>query len=171
MEIPGSDQNTSSRPVAVSQVTSVSNILVKRSISGVESMQIDEDSSHKKAKLFQDDKALSEVISDDLKRIVLVPTKSVQVSQFSFKGIDNSESGLVFKSKEELMTSYVEKQKQSLEETRNLLPWVRSLNNPNTSLISTWDVERNTFKLAMVSDKKMSEIEVRLDKISVPDKI
>ena len=65
----------------------------------------------------------------------------------------------------------MEKQKQSLEETRNLLPRVRSLNNPKTSLISTRDVERNTFKLAMVSDKKMSEMEVRLDKISVPDKI
>ena len=93
------------------------------------------------------------------------------MSQFSFKGVDNSESGPAFKSKEDLMTSYVEKQKQSLEETRNLLPWVRSLNNPKTSLISTRDVERNTFKLAMVSDKKMSEMEVRLDKISVPDKI
>ena len=171
MEIPGSNENTSSRPVAVSQVTEYSNILVKRSLYEVESMEIDEDDSHKKAKLFQDDKVLSEVISDDLKRVSLVPTKSVQVSQFSFESVDNTKSGPVFKSKEELMTSYVEKQKQSLEETRNLLPRVRSLNNPKTSLISTRDVERNTFKLAMVSDKKMLEMEVRLDKISVPDKI
>ena len=90
MEIPGSDQNTSSRLVAVPQVTNVSNILVKRSLYGVESMQIDEDGSHKKAKLFQDDKVLSEIISDDLKRVALVPTKSVQVSQFSFEGVDNT---------------------------------------------------------------------------------
>ena len=69
------------------------------------------------------------------------------------------------------MTSYVEKQKQSLEETRNLLPRVRSLSNPKTSLVSTRDVEKNTLKLAMVSDKKVSEMEVRLDKIRVPDKI
>ena len=48
---------------------------------------------------------------------------------------------------------------------------MRSLNNPKTSLISTRDKERNTFKLAIVSDKKMSEMEVRLDKISVPYKI
>ena len=67
MEILGSDENTSSIPVAVSQVIDVSNVLVKRSLFGVESMQIDEDVSHKKAKLFQDDKALREVISDDLK--------------------------------------------------------------------------------------------------------
>ena len=48
---------------------------------------------------------------------------------------------------------------------------MRSLNNPKTSLVSTRDVEKNTLKLAMVSDKKVSEMEVRLDKISVPDKI
>ena len=48
---------------------------------------------------------------------------------------------------------------------------MRSLNNPKTSLFSTRDIERNTFKLAMVNDKKVSEMEVRLDKISVPDKI
>ena len=69
------------------------------------------------------------------------------------------------------MTSYVEKQRQSLEETRNLLPRVRNLNNPKTSLISTRDVEINTLKLAMVSDKKVAEMKVRLDKISVLDKI
>ena len=77
IEIPGSNENTSSRPVAVSQMTDGSNILVKISLSVVESMEIDEDGSHKKAKLFQDDKVLSEVILDDLKRVALVPTKSV----------------------------------------------------------------------------------------------
>ena len=69
------------------------------------------------------------------------------------------------------MSSYAEKQMQSSEETRNLLPQDRSLVNQKTSLISTRDVERNTLKFAMVSDKKVSEMEVRLDKISVPDKI
>ena len=52
------------------------------------------------------------------------------------------------------MTSYVEKQRQSLEDTKNLLPQVRSMNNPKTSLISTRDIEINTLKLAMVSDNK-----------------
>ena len=61
--------------------------------------------------MFQDDKSLSKVISDDLKRVVLVPTKAIQVNQFSFKGVDNLESIPVFKSKEDLMRSYVEKQK------------------------------------------------------------
>ena len=85
MEIPGSDENTSSKPVAVSQIIDGSNILVKRSLSEVESMEVDEDSPHKKAKLFQEDKILSEVILDDLKRVALVPTKSIQVSQLLLK--------------------------------------------------------------------------------------
>ena len=92
-------------------MTGGSNILIKRGLSEVESMEIDEDGPHKKAKLFQDDKMLSEVISDDLKGISLVPTKSVQVSQFSFESVDNTESGPIFKSKEEIMASYMEKQR------------------------------------------------------------
>ena len=52
-----------------------------------------------------------------------------------------------------------------------MLPRVRSLYNSKTSLVSARDAERNKFKMAMVSDKKMSEMEIRLDKISTPDKI
>ena len=47
-------------------------------------MEIDENGSHKRAKLFQDDKILSEVISDDLKKVALVPTKSVIRPSFQF---------------------------------------------------------------------------------------
>ena len=77
----------------------------------------------------------------------------------------------MFKSKEQLKSSYMEKRKQSLEETRSLLPRVRSLCNSKTSLVLARDAEKNTFKMAIVNDKRMSEIEVRLDKISTPDKI
>ena len=77
IKILGSYENTSSRPITISQMTDDSNILVKRSLFEVESMQIDEDGSHKKAKLFQDDKFVSEIILDGLKRVGLVPTKSV----------------------------------------------------------------------------------------------
>ena len=77
----------------------------------------------------------------------------------------------MFKSKEELKTSYMEKREQSLEETRNLLPRVRNLYSSKTSLVSARDAEKNTFKMAIVNDKKMSEMEIRLDRISTPDKI
>ena len=52
-----------------------------------------------------------------------------------------------------------------------MLPRVRKLINQKTSLVSTRDVERITLKFVVVSDKKVSEMEVKLDKISVPDKI
>ena len=48
---------------------------------------------------------------------------------------------------------------------------MRSLYSSKTSLVSARDAERNTFKMAMVNDKKMSEMEIQLDKISTPDKI
>ena len=40
-------------------------------------MEIDEDSSHKKTKTSQDDKISSEVVSDELKKVILIPKKSV----------------------------------------------------------------------------------------------
>ena len=171
METPGSDGDASTLPVTVSQVSEGPNVLIKRILSEIESMEMDEDGSHKKAKLLQVGGVSSEEISDDFKRVALVPTKSVEINQFSFKDVDSSEPSLIFKSKEELKASYMEKRKQSLEETRSLLPKVRNLNNLKTSLVSARDTERNTFKLAMVSDKKVTEMELRLDKISVPDKI
>ena len=155
MEIPRSEEDTSIIPVAISQVTGGPSIVIERSLSKIESMEVDEDGSHKKAKVFQVGGVLGEEISDDFKRVALVPTKDIKVNQFSFKDVDSLEPSSIFKSKEELKASYMEKRKQSLEETRNLLPRVRNLNNPKTSLISARDAERNTFKLAMVNDKKM----------------
>ena len=78
METPRSDEDASTLLVAVSQVTESPNIVIKRSLSEVEIMEVDEDESHQKAKLFQVGGVLSEEISDDFKRVSLVPTKSVQ---------------------------------------------------------------------------------------------
>ena len=99
------------------------NVLIKRSLSKIESMEVDEDGLHKKARLLQVGGVSSEEVSDDFKRVALIPMKSVQVNQFSFKSVDNSESSPIFKSKEEVKANYMEKRKQSLEDTRNLLPW------------------------------------------------
>ena len=38
-------------------------------------------------------------------------------------------------------------------------------------MVSTRDIERNTLKFTVVSDKKVFKMEVKLDKISVPNKI
>ena len=106
-----SDGDASTLPITVSQVTEGPNVLIKRSLFEIESMELDEDGSHKKAKLIQEGGISSEEISDDFKRVALVPTKAVQINQFSFKSVDGSESSPTFKSKEELKASYMEKRK------------------------------------------------------------
>ena len=103
--------------------------------------------------------------------MVLFQKKPVQMHQYSFGDESKIESSSHYKYRTELMSSYADKEMQSLEETKNMLPRVRKLINKKTSLISTRDEERNTLKFVVVSDKKVSEMEVKLDKISVPDKI
>ena len=88
--------------------------------------------------------------------------------QYFFKEECNAEFSSRCKSKTELVSIYADKQMCSSEESKNLLPQVRNLINQKNSLISTQDVEKNTLKFPMVSDKKVSEMEVKLDKISVP---
>ena len=85
-------------------------------------MELDEDESQKKAKLSQGGGISSEEISDDFKKVALVPTKVVQINQFSFKSVDGSESSPTFKSKEEIKASYMEKRKQSLERDKKFAP-------------------------------------------------
>ena len=109
MENPRSNESTISGSITVSQVPEISNVLIKRSFYEIENMEIDEESSHKKTKTSQDDKISSEVVSDELKKVVLIPNKSVQMNQFFIESENNAESSSVFKSKVEFMTSYVEK--------------------------------------------------------------
>ena len=103
--------------------------------------------------------------------MVLFLKKSVQIHQYCFGGEGSAEPSSCFKYRAYLVSSYAEKQMQSSKEAINLIPRVRSLMNQKTLLISTRDVERNTLKFVVVNDKKLSMMEVNLDKISVPDKI
>ena len=57
--------------------------------------------------------------------------------QYSFGDENKTESSSHCKSRTELMLSYADKEMQSLEETKNLLPQVRKLLNQKTGLIST----------------------------------
>ena len=170
-----SDEGTHATPVTATQIIDGASMVVKRSLSEVENMDVDEEGPRKKAKLFQIGEIVDKEVPDGSKRDALVLLKAVQISQVSFKDAEDDvgspELCHVFKSKEDLKASYMEKRKQSMEETRNLLPKVRSLYSSKTSLVSARDAERNTFRMAMVSDRKMSKIEIRLDKISTLDKI
>ena len=88
VENPGSNESTSSGSIT-SQVPKSSNVLIKRSFSEIENMEIDEDSSRKKTKTSQDGKISSELVSNELKRVALILKKSVQMNQFSFESVNN----------------------------------------------------------------------------------
>ena len=139
------DEDKSNKLIAVAQTPDNSSILNKRSLSETDGMDVDENISHKKIKTHpQGDQTISEeIVSEDLKKMVLFQNKSLQMHQYSFGEEGNEESNSRFKSRIELVSSYADKQMQSSEETKNLLPRVRNLINQNTSLISTQDTERN----------------------------
>ena len=70
------------------QITEGAGIVVKRSLSETESMDVDEEGPHKKAKLLGSGEIVDEEVSDGSKRGAQVPLKVVQVSQFSFKNAE-----------------------------------------------------------------------------------
>ena len=110
IESPGSNEGKSSGLITTVQAPENSSILIKRSLSEIENMDVDENSSCKKTKtLSQDDQASGEIVSEDLKKIVLFPKKSVQMHQFYFEGENSAESSSGFKSKAEFMTNYAKK--------------------------------------------------------------
>ena len=79
-----SDEEAHTVLVTTTQITEGASIVIKRSLSEIESMDLNEDGSHKKAKLLEGGEIVNEEISDGFKRVALVPMKSMQVSQFSF---------------------------------------------------------------------------------------
>ena len=83
----GSNECKRSGLIIVVQALTNPSVLIKRSLFEIENMEIDENSSCKKTKtFFQDNQVPSETVSEDLKKIVLIPKKSVQMNQFSFGG-------------------------------------------------------------------------------------
>ena len=94
------NEDTDTVPVTETQITEGASIAVKRSLSETESMEVDEDGSHKKAKLLEGVEMVNEEVSGGFKRVSLIPMKTVQVNQLSFKNVegdvDSSESSPVF---------------------------------------------------------------------------
>ena len=101
----------------------------KRTFSETGCMDIDEETSSKKIKMQPQNELINseEVISEDLKKMVLFQKKSVQMQQYSFEDEGKIESSSQYKSKTVLMSSYADKEMHSLDETKNLLPRVRKL--------------------------------------------
>jgi hypothetical protein len=77
----------------------------------------------------------------------------------------------VYQSKEYLAKQYVEKGNISLGEMKYLIPEVEKVSQNKSSLFIMRDIEKRTFNIAFVNEDKVSEIKIRYDNISAPDKV
>ena len=118
------DENRRNRLIVMAQASVNSSIMNKRTLSEVDGMDVDEDISYKKIKTHpQDEKTNSEeIFSEYLKKMVLFQKNSIQMHQYSFRDENKTEPSSCYKSRTELMSSYADKEMQSSEETKNLLP-------------------------------------------------
>ena len=100
IESPGIDESRSSELITAVQAPENPSILNKRSLSELEDMDVDENSSYKNIKTHsQDDQVSGEIVSKDSKKIVLFPKKSVQMHHFSFGGEGSAKPNSGFKSR------------------------------------------------------------------------
>ena len=101
VESPGSNEGKRSELITTIQAPESSSILIKRSLSEIENMDVDENSSCKKTKILsQDDQVSSEIVAEELKKIVLFPKKSVQLNHFFFGGENSAKPSSTFNPKQ-----------------------------------------------------------------------
>ena len=88
-----------------------SSVMNKRTLSKGDGMDIDEEISNKKIKTHPQDELtiLEEIFPEYLKKMVLFQKNSVQMHRYSFGDESKIESSSRYKSKTELMSSYVDK--------------------------------------------------------------
>ena len=108
----------------VAQTPVNSSIMNKRSLFEADGMDVHENIYHKNIKTHpQDERTISEeIFLGYSKKTVLFQKKSVQMHQYSFREESKAESSSHYKSKVELISSYADKEIQSSEETKNMLP-------------------------------------------------
>jgi hypothetical protein len=87
------------------------------------------------------------------------------------KYIFDKTSEAVYQSKEDLAKQYAEKGNIALGEMRDLVPEVENISQHKYSLFTVRDVEKRTFNIAVADEDKVSEIKIRYDNISAPDKV
>jgi hypothetical protein len=89
----------------------------------------------------------------------------------SKKHIFDKTSGAAYQSKEDLEKQYAEKGNMAMGEMRDLVPEVENISQHKSSLFTVRDIEKRTFNIAVADEDKVSEIKIRYDNISAPDKV
>jgi hypothetical protein len=76
-----------------------------------------------------------------------------------------------YQSKEDLEKHYADKGNIALGEMTDLVPKVENISQQKSSLFTVRDIEKRTFNIGVVYEDKVSEIKIRYDNISAPDKV
>jgi hypothetical protein len=89
----------------------------------------------------------------------------------SKKHIFDKTAGAAYQSKEDLVKKYAEKGSLAMNEMRELIHEVENLSQHKSSLFTVRDVEKKTFNIAVADGDKVSEIKLKYESISAPDKV
>jgi hypothetical protein len=76
-----------------------------------------------------------------------------------------------YQSKEDLEKQYADKGNIALGEMRDLVPKVENTYQHKYFLFTIRDVEKRTFNIVVADEEKFSEIKIRYDNMSAPDKV
>jgi hypothetical protein len=70
-----------------------------------------------------------------------------------------------------LAKQYAKKGNTAQGEMRDLVPKVEKISQHKSSLFAVRDVEKRTFNIAVADEDQVSEIKIKYDNISAPDKV
>jgi HPt (histidine-containing phosphotransfer) domain-containing protein len=87
------------------------------------------------------------------------------------KYIFDKTSESVYQSSEDLEKHYAEKGNTTMGEMRDLVPEVEKVSRHKYFMFTVRDVEKRTFNIPVADEDKVSEIKIKYDNISAPDKV
>jgi hypothetical protein len=73
--------------------------------------------------------------------------------------------------REDLGKQYAKKGNLAMNEMRELVPEVENISQHKSSLFTITDIEKRNFNISVAHEEKVSEIKIRYDNISAPDKV
>jgi hypothetical protein len=89
----------------------------------------------------------------------------------SKKHIFDKASGASYQSKEDLEKQYAEKGNLAMSKMRELIREVENISQHKSSLFTVRDVEKKMFNIVVADEDKVSEINLKYENISAPDKV
>jgi hypothetical protein len=89
----------------------------------------------------------------------------------SKKHIFEKTFGATYQSKEDLEKQYAEKGNLAMGEMRELVPEVENISQHKSSPFTVRDIKKRTFNITVADEYKVSEIKIKYDNISAPDKV